>query len=250
MSERQEPTISTLGSSDEDGLEPSARRARAADAKRKPPPVSSRPVIVKSTSGLTWFGFLLSLLALAGVGFVFYQMQQKTQMQEDALKKALARVIVLEDRLSLSDDESTQSMAVLQTKVKENSSEVRKLWGVAYDRNRKAIDEANKTLSQLKKAATSSDKKWRAADETLKNTLDGFKNEVNILNELMDTQQAVIQKLNDRANSDESLKAMDSKLNSLQTKIEKRLRSNEEAIEAIDAFRVQVNRDLLQLKGG
>lgn len=63
------------------------------------------------------------------------------------------RVKTLEGKLDLSNDTMSSSDAAVRATLKEHGSEIRKLWGVSYDTNRKAI-KANKTaLTSLKSTA-------------------------------------------------------------------------------------------------
>lgn len=245
MSERREPTISNL-SMDKD--EPARARAQAAAApsgRPVPPPVSSRPVVVRSPLGP--IAVFLALAAGAFAGFVFWQLQQTQQALQKTtalLTTAEARVTDLEKRLMLSDDESTQSITVLQANIKENTSEIRKLWGVANDRNRKAIAQLEGKVAALEKTAG-------GIDDKIKTALAEATGELRVLSELVDAQQAVINSA-DKAYKTQSqtLSSITQKVEQLDTELRRKVSSHEEAIKAIDAFRVQVNRDLIQLKGG
>lgn len=245
MSERREPTISTLPV---DKDEPARGRAQAAPpqpGRPVPPPVSSRPVVVRSPLGPA--AVLLALAAGAFAGFVYWQLQQTQQALQQAttsLTSAEARVTELEKRLSLSDDESTQSITVLQANIKENSSEIRKLWGVANDRNRKAIARLDEKVAELEKTAGGMDDKIKAA-------LTEATGELRVLSELVEAQQAVINSADQAYKAQaQTLSNIGKKVDQLDTELRRKVASHEEAIKAIDAFRVQVNRDLIQLKGG
>jgi chromosome segregation ATPase len=245
MSERREPTISTLPM---DKDEPARGRAQAASAqpgRPVPPPVSSRPVVVRSPLGPV--AVLLAVVAGAFAGFVYWQLQktqQTLQQTTTLLTAAESRVTDLEKRLMLSDDESTQSITVLQATIKENSSEIRKLWGVANDRNRKAIGQLDEKVAALEKTAG-------GIDEKIKSGLAEATGELRVLSELVDAQQAVINSA-DQAykNQAQTLSSISKKVEQLDTELRRKVTSHEEAIKAIDAFRVQVNRDLIKLKGG
>ncbi|MCR6650806.1 MAG: hypothetical protein NVV73_04570 [Cellvibrionaceae bacterium] len=114
--------------------------------------MSSRPVVVRSPLGP--LALLLALAAEDLIGFVYFQLQETQgalQQTRNALTSAEVRVKDLKSRLMLSDDESTQSMSVLQANIKENTAEIRKFWGVANDRNRKAIAQLETKVAVLEK---------------------------------------------------------------------------------------------------
>jgi len=75
--------------------------------------------------------------------------------------------------------------------------------------------------------------------------------ELRVLSELVEAQKAVINSA-DQAykNQVQTLNSLNKTVEQLDTELRRKVTSHEEAIKAIDAFRVQVNRDLIQLKGG
>jgi len=245
MSERREPTISTLPTDKDEPQRGRAQATVAPSGRPVPPPVSARPVVVRSPMGP--FAILLALAAGGFAGFVYWQLQQTQQVLQQtksALTSAEARVTDLEKKLMLSDDESTQSITVLQANIKENTSEIRKLWGVTNDRNRKAIAQLEQKVDALEKTAGGMDEKIKAA-------LVDVTGELKVVSELVDAQQAVINSA-DQAykNQAQTLSTISKKVEQLDTELRRKVASHDEAIKAIDAFRVQVNRDLIQLKGG
>lgn len=248
MTDRHEPTISSLPI---DRGEPSER----AEGRTRPPntgPQGARPMVapastrtVKVSSPLAPWALVLALGALGLSGFLFWQsLEAKTEMQNslNMLTTTEQRVVELENKLSLADDESTQSMSVLQARVKENASEIRKLWGISYDRNRKAIEELQAGSSGLAKTVQN-------LEASVKKQTNDLSGEIRVVSELVDAQQAAIAKI-DRSFTEQSRSIRDSleKIDSLDSDLRQRMASNEEAIRSIDAFRAQVNREIMQLK--
>lgn len=250
MTERREPTVSAMPIDSRDDAAPRAR-PKTGDAPSRtgsrpsPQPVSSRPVVIKSPVG--GIALMIAGLALAGAGYLFWlttQVQQQVMDRSTQLSAAEARITELEKRLMLSDDESTQSLTVLQANVKENAGEIRKLWGVSYDRNRKAIASIEESISKLEKSTTS-------ADGAIKNALAELTGELRVVSELVDAQQSAISRADQNAKiQTETFTVLQQQLNTLDKDLRQKVLANEEAIQSIDAFRLQVNRDLLQLKGG
>ncbi len=244
MNERREPTISAYSPSKEDVARQQAAKAKGGRPTSPPPQARSsaqspaaRPIVAKSR--VAPFAFLLALLASAGAGLAYWQLLE-TQKQ---LSDASSRIAELESKFAMSDDESTASVQTLQAKLKWTDSEIRKLWGVSYDTNRKAIA-TNK--EDIIKAA-------RAGNEA-KKTAQGLAGELRVVSELVDAQQssmAAIEQQNQTVSSE--YQSLVDKLNILDTnskQLESRIKTNEQAIEAIDAFRRNVNQQLLQLRGG
>jgi len=246
MSERRDPTISTLPLDKDETAR--ARGPVATSTKTTPPPVSSRPVVVRSPLGP--FALLCALAAGGFAGFVYWQLQlarQDMQRSSTALRAAEARVTELEQRLSLADDESTQSITVLQANIKENTSEIRKLWGVTNDRNRKAI-------AQLEEKAAALEKTLGGVDDKIKAALAEVTGELSVLSDLTEAQQTAIQSAEQAVkNQVQNLAVANKKLEQMEqldSELRKKVQAHEEAIKAVDAFRLQVNRELIKLKGG
>jgi len=204
----------------------------------RPQPVSARPQVVKSPLG----GIAL-LFGLAGVGlagFVYWQFMQLQQQFEQSSQAAEVRIALLESQLELTGDESTASVTALQAKLKWADSEIRKLWGVAYDTNRKNITANKEAIAKVARTATSANSAINAYKKS--SQLD-----ISVINELVDTQAQKVKALD--ASNENAIQAV-SRVQNTVNGVEKRITSNEQAIEAIDAFRRQVNADLIALKRG
>ncbi len=243
MNDRREPTISGL-KVDPEEARPSARAQSAQTTpkngrtgRHKAQPVSSRPVVVKSK--LAPLAFLLVLAVAAMAGYLYTEL---TRAQEQLLT-ANSRIAALEEKLVMADDESTASAAVMQASLKEAHSEIRKLWGVAYDRNRKAIAD-NKSLLAAAAAQT----------KKAEGRIDALSSEISVLSDLADAQQNALTSienaskvvLNQARKADENNAKLENQLKAL----EQRLRESEQDIEAINGFRRSVNQQLQQLRGG
>lgn len=251
MTERKEPTISPSNAPLERDDSPRARaQANAAgqssrpSSGSRPPPVSSRPVAGRSP--LAPVALVVAIAAAGFSGYLYWQLQQAQQnlvASTQALGRSDARISELEKRLMLSDDESTQSLTVLQANVKENASEIRKLWGVAYDRNRNAIAKLEESLAKVEKSVA-------GVDGKIKSALGDVAGEVRVLSELVDAQQAVINRADKNVKEQATaISAAVQKLDNFDA-LRKQVQAHDEAIKAIDAFRLQVNRELINLKGG
>lgn len=236
--ERKEPTISLRPAQDEI----TERQRSTPTAGRKPAtgtPVSSRPVVVKSK--LAPFALLLALTALGLAGFVYWQFT----LTQQSLALAEKRIVDLEGQLALTGDESSASMAAMQAKLKWADSEIRKLWGVSYDTNRKKITANEDSISALTKKANSMQSK---VDKAVKST----SVEVKAVSDLVAAQSSSLTSVEkQQGNLQTQMQALIDRLNLMESELKQsdsRIKTNEQAIEAIDAFRRSVNKDLLQLK--
>lgn len=264
MSERKEPTVSSVLDSKEDL---SDRRARSRQQRSDVPSRAvqpQRPVTeAKSSSGFVWFTFMVTVLALAGLGYALWQLNQA----QAVMQSQSVRLAQLEDKLALSDDSATQSLSSIGAKVRELNvaavkaeSEIDKLWA-ARNVNVKAIKEGAKkvtSLGQSQAGLAKTQKKLSTTTSSLNKKVTGLsalKASVDSTSQSVSEHDLLLQSVRERiSNHSSSLKTLSAKVDSSSSAakkvgdIDKRLKSTEEAITSFDAFRRTVNRDLLQLK--
>ena len=257
MNDRREPTISGLRVDPEEArprartqTQPAAKTvsSRAAPAGKPSAsrqsetgrysnaPMSSRPVVVKSP--LAPIAMLVALVAVGAAGYLYWQLDKAQQ----TLVTSNERLLVLEEKLIMSGDESAASSVVLQASLKEAHAEIRKLWGVAYDRNRAAIAN-NKSL------ITTAHTKTQKAGKRI----DVLAAEIAILSDLADAQQNALTSI-ERSNSSVLAQARQGAENNAKVErslsaLEQRITTSEEDIQAINGFRKTVNQQLQQLRG-
>jgi chromosome segregation ATPase len=245
MSERREPTISSRVDTDD------AMTGRVSAVPRATP-AQPRPAVASSSfSPLAPFAVLLSLASLALGGFFYFQL---TQFQQQAVQAtaaqaaAEARIAELEKRLSATGETSEQSLAAIQAQLKSNSSEVAKLWDQSNQlkgRVAAVADEANTSVNTKIQAALKDN------EGKLKQVVSEVQTEIKVLQDLMQAQQASVGRDEDsRKEQAARLAELSKRVKSVEAESEERLRNLENAIESIDAFRLQVNREIIKLKGG
>lgn len=245
--ERKEPTLSGHASVPERD-EPIARRA-AVDTSRPPRPAPA-PAAPAPSSGTSPLTVIALLLALAGVGIGGFFGWKLTEAQT-MLQRAEARITDLEGRLSVTSDESSQSLTQVDAKLKWVDSEIRKLWGISNDVNRKAIAANKENIASLAKELAAakkdaSDAKTTAAN--LNSQLTANKAAVDDAVAKIDSALLSIAEQGKRLQDfTEQVDRVDGRLNSLPA-LEQKVKTNEEAIAAIDAYRRTINRDILELK--
>ncbi len=250
MNNRREPTISGLRpDSDETRTRtPAAKPSRPATGggrsnntgnSRPSPVANSRRSAKSASSPLAPIAFLFALVACGGAGYLYLQL---TEAQKQVASYE-GRLVELENKLTLTDDETSASAAQMQASLKEAHSEIRKLWGVSYDRNRKSIAENKEAAAEAKKAAANAAKR-----------VESLSAEMRVIGDLVDAQQNALTGIekNYATVSSQARKAAESSaaLDRSVADIERRLQDVQRDIEAINGFRRSVNQQLLELKGG
>lgn len=269
VDQRKEPTLSSV-------LEPEsvpANNPSSAARRQQPQKPTHKPQVIvrKESSGLLWFTFFLVLILIAAAaygGWQFISAQQLIQSQQ-------LRIDELESKLTLSGDESAQSLTSLSANLRTMSNDVKlalteidKLWNTR-NVNRKSIEEnkqaakdtsesLKKTMAPLQKdlkALAASIKKQQKSLAAIESKTEGQLGEFDKLKKDISGQEILVQSLKERVASQASkLKALQAsagdntavtqKINSVAAKV----KTNDEAIQAIDAFRRTVSRDILLLK--
>ncbi|EGG95567.1 hypothetical protein IMCC1989_1522 [gamma proteobacterium IMCC1989] len=276
MSERKEPTVSSVLDSKLDNKEElSERRARAAQQMRRSSTSAAastvqRPVKNNGSSGFTWFVFLITLCVAGAVGYALWQLD----VSQKVMKDQRLRIVQLENKLAISDDSATQSLASVSAQVRElNSraiqadSEIAKLWATR-NVNRDGIKSVTEQIGKLDKEIANKIIALEKAQKTIPALAKSIKNiesSVTALEPLKDTLDSTTQTVTEQdillravreklAVQTELLKTLGAQANkgvSASNKlkdIEKRLKETEEALTSLEAFRRTANRDLQQLK--
>lgn len=247
MIERKEPTLGGPAPTDTSENRTRKPAPRPSEPSRQPP--ASRPAPSAairaaekqnpSGNGLLYFTFLLALAGLAGSGYLAWQGQQQAQNAQAIRADLEARVAELEGKLSTSEDNLLESAEAMKAKLVWADSEIRKLWGVSYDTNRKAIAANTDAIEALSKKVDGNNSKLLADIKKQLGSVDG---------KLLAAQATVDEQL-ERLNTQISkLSGLEKQMGQLRNDLTSRIKTNEEAVKAIDIYRLTINRDLLALK--
>ncbi|MFD2229040.1 hypothetical protein [Alkalimarinus sediminis] len=211
-----------------------------------------------------WLMMVVIASVVSWLGWEGYQQQQRINAMTAELNDALvfirqSKLLMarFEGQLSETDAELEESDTGAQKKMKFLESEIRKLWGIAYDRNRKAIaasDELIKEQAKELKNISASLKKQTQSMADLATKTDksvtsavALQSEVILLRELNDQLSAQLKAIEDASSS--AIAEIRQSVEALKNapSVEGRVRMNEVAIEAIDASRLQLNERIVAL---
>lgn len=142
--------------------EVSERRSIQPTKKRKlnPPPAhpvkntqaTATPVYKKPSLAGVYFLLFLILGAAGGAG---YWLWMQNQMLLAELQDAKGEIRNLDHQLIAADVSANEQDISIEQTLKNHDSEIRKLWGVSYDRNRGAIKANTDSLTDLDKKLSS-----------------------------------------------------------------------------------------------
>ena len=184
---------------------------------------------------------------LAGGWFIFSQQEQLEKAQQ-ALTDAEGRIAVLESRLRLTDEILTESDADTSEQMSFWESEIRKLWDMANKRNRGWIETNRANLQKL----TNSVSGIESTLQTLQGSVASIDASMGKQQEVADLATALdmrVQRLTrDQRDLVDKVNAASQIASSLKAGLESRVKENEEAIQAFDAHRAQINTELRELR--
>ncbi|MDG2117262.1 MAG: hypothetical protein P8J80_11535 [Porticoccaceae bacterium] len=214
------------------------RPASASRAEKAAPGKGSPLNAPASPSGLWQFMIVIAFFGLLGGGGYGWWQYQDLSLRHDSLQQ---RFDDLESRLSSTDESVTQSGAALQLNIskqgdelKKHWSEIRKLWGVTNDINKKKIEKNQKDISFL---------------ANKRNTLEAaIAKESKSLNALSANYLAINA---DMEVINNGLQGQANALDLLQTSIKRidgDIKNNREAVKSMEAFRRQINQKIYQLE--
>ena len=169
-------------------------------------PIPKRPKAPKGSAGKAWLGIVLALVALGGLGWQFMQFQQASlliEQQQESMQLLGNRIQELELRLLETGDDLSAAGSSFNEKLTWADSEIRKLWVVAHQRNRPAIDTLESKASQLEQALGKLTQQQSDALEASKEALESSKKATEQTASLAKTSKA----------NNEALKAAVEKLN-------------------------------------
>ncbi len=191
---------------------------------------------------------LVVLIAgLAGAGWFIATQHQQLVKAEAALSQADRRLAVLEERLQVTDQVMSESGSEVQSKLGQWESEIRKLWD-ANKRDRQMLrddqDEAQRVRRQHRRLQTAI-KDLKSSDSRQEQAL---AQQAAIAQQLASVDQQVKQLVAQQRQISDQVNAARQSVAGLESGLTKRVVANEKAIEAIDAYRLQLNSRLVELQ--
>jgi chromosome segregation ATPase len=192
---------------------------------------------------------LLALLVcgLGAAGWFITTQHQQLEKAEGALTQADKRLAVLEERLQVTDQVMSESGTEVQSKLGQWETEIRKL-GDASKRDKQMLADDQTKL----KEHDGSIEGIQAAIKDLK-TSDSRQEQAlaqqsAIAQQLASVDQQVKQLVAQQRQLTDQVNAARQSVAGIETGLTKRVVANEKAIEAIDAYRLQLNSRLVDLQ--
>ena len=199
------------------------------DIKPERPDLSSNRRARKTGGGGFLFSSLVLILNSIGLIILFLWFFNTSGNQQQAGQNFVERISVLEESLAQKDQQLNIFSEEVEADLKFVNKEIRKLWDLSNKRNRKNISENLNSIENLNEKIESIDKK----DEVLSAQQRALTLELARIKNIQDN---INSQLDDFDDSDPNETTSD------------KLADIQESIDSFNAYRVQVNQSLLNLR--
>lgn len=166
------------------------------------------------------FSAIILVLVMISIGGSYFFLQNEKNSNQEFINSISSKITVIEDKLSITNEDSVQNMQTFTDQMAFLDKEVRKLWDhrKGYLKNFKELDlNASENKDQINNLIGKS--------QILDDKLDSFDNKIELANDL----QTKITTLADQ-------------INNLKEVIEQ----NQEGLEAVDQYRIQNNQKITE----
>ena len=199
------------------------------DIKPERPDLSSNRRARKTSGGGFLFSSLILILNSIGLIILFLWFFNTSGNQQQAGQNFVERISVLEERLAQKDQQINTLSEEVEADLKFVNKEIRKLWDLSNKRNRKNISENLNSIENLNEKIESIDKK----DEVLSAQQRALTLELARIKNIQDNISSQLDNFDESAPNETA---------------SDKLADIQESIDSFNAYRVQVNQSLLNLR--
>ena len=199
------------------------------DIKPERPDLSLNRRARKTGGGGFLFSSLVLILNSIGLIILFLWFFNTSGNQQQAGQNFVERISVLEERLAQKDQQINILSEEVEADLKFVNKEIRKLWDLSNKRNRKNISENLNSIESLNEKIESIDKK----DEVLSAQQRALTLELARIKNIQDNINSQLDNFDDSAPNETA---------------SDKLADIQESIDSFNAYRVQVNQSLLNLR--
>ena len=199
------------------------------DIKPERPDLSSNRRARKTGGGGFLFSSLVLILNSIGLIILFLWFFNTSGNQQQAGQNFVERISVLEERLAQKDQQIKILSEEVEADLKFVNKEIRKLWDLSNKRNRKNISENLNSIENLNEKIESIDKK----DEVLSAQQRALTLELARIKNIQDNINSQLDNFDESAPNETG---------------SDKLADIQESIDSFNAYRVQVNQSLLNLR--
>lgn len=234
MTERQQPDLSTDAGTSYQRTVSNKRRAPSAGGAGR-------------TVGMNVFVVLL-LAGLALAGWFIWNQQQMLAAEQIRVTDATGRLEKLEQRLMATDSALSQEGQDTQEKIGLWETEIRKLWSISNDRNKKWIKTNEQGVAKLNKTVNGIAVLNRDLQASVGRHESAFTQQQTMIDQLTSLELQMQQIVRGQRDLVDKVNAATQSVASMKASLSGQVDDNSEAIQSIDAYRVALNSRLGDLE--
>ena len=194
---------------------------------------------------------LLMVLLIAGLVLAGWFIANQPQMMADdqaRLANANERLERLEKRLIATDSALSQEGQDTQEQIGFWESEIRKLWAVSNERNRKWIKDNERGVTAIQKTLNGIEATNRDLKAAVDRHENAFSQQQTMIDQLTSLELQIQQIVRGQRDLVDKVNAATQSVASLRASMSAKVDDNSEAIQSIDAYRVAVNSRLSEIE--
>ena len=233
MSDRSAPELSTKSS-------PGYRRGSGRGADTKSSGGAGKQIGMNLIMAILLAGLVLA-------GWFIANQQQMLAEERDRVTDANARLMKLESRLSATDSALSQGGQDTSQKINLWESEIRKLWAVSNDRNKKWIEDNQKAVKKITGSLNGIEASSRDLKAAVGRHETAFDQQQTLVDNLASLEMQMQQIIRGQRDLVDKVNSANQAVASLRAGVAGKVDDNAEAIASIDAYRVAINSRLADI---
>ncbi len=241
MSERQQPGLSTESDT---GYRRGGKTTSGGSRNKRPGNGGG------GAAKLIGLNFVVVLLVagLVLAGWFIANQQQMLQAEQARVNQASERIQKLEDRLIATDSALSQGGQDTQEKIGFWESEIRKLWNISNERNRKWIKDNERNVGKLTKTLNGIEASNRDLKASVGRHESAFDKQQALVDQLTSLELQMQQIVRGQRDLVDKVNSATQSVSSMRANIAGKIDDNSEAVQSMDAFRVAINSRLADLE--
>ena len=191
---------------------------------------------------------VIFLLGLAAAGWFLFVQQEELEEERERLDQANQRLVVLEERLSATDNAMMQEGQDTKEQIGFWQDEIRKLWAVSNERNKKWIKDNERSINKITASIDGVVASTRNIQAAVDRHESAFEQQQGIIDQLASLELQLQQIVRSQRDLVDKVNKVNASFSQIRGDLSGKVKDNVEAIESIDAYRVTLNTKIRELE--
>ena len=191
---------------------------------------------------------VILLLGLAAAGWFLFVQQEELGEERGRLDQANQRLMVLEERLSATDNAMMQEGQDTKEQIGFWQDEIRKLWAVSNERNKKWIKDNERSINKITASIDGVVASTRNIQASVDRHESAFEQQQGIIDQLTSLELQLQQIVRSQRDLVDKVNKVNASFSQIRGDLSGKVNDNVEAIESIDAYRVTLNTKIRELE--